>query len=379
MKPLEGLLVLDFSTLLPGPMATLMLAEAGAEVIKIEPPTGDAMRFYEPKWGQDSAIFAMLNRGKQSLTVDLKDTQALNEILELVRKADIVVEQFRPGVMDRLGLGYAALSQINPQLIYCSITGYGQIGPRAGDAGHDLNYAGDTGLLALSMGDVSHAVLPPTPIGDIGGGSFPAVINILLALEDRRRSGRGRHIDIAMSENMFVFSYWALAAGFSTGRWPGNGTDLVTGASPRYHVYATRDKKALIVAALEPKFWTVFCDVIGLEEALRDDETDPLATMMEISRIVALHDSLTWSKKLVGKDCCCSIAAGLEGAVADKHFAARGVFAAQVINEKGDCMPALPTPVITAFRMNSEGPLNAPSLNVGSLQIAENSKNAKTS
>jgi len=378
MKPLEGLLVLDFSTLLPGPMATLMLAEAGARVIKIEPRTGDAMRSYEPKWGQDSAIFAMLNRGKESLAVDLKDAQALNEILELVQKADVVVEQFRPGVMDRLGLGYSTLSQINPQLIYCSITGYGQFGPRSGDAGHDLNYAGDTGFLELSMGDISNAVLPATPIGDIGGGSFPAMINILLALEERRRSGRGLHIDIAMSENIFVFSYWALATGFVTGRWPGNGTDLVTGASPRYHIYATRDQKALIVAAIEQKFWTVFCDVIELEEALRDDGRNPLVTMTEISRIISSQDSLTWSQKLIGKDCCCSLSVSLENAVKDPHFAARGVFSAQVVNERGDSIPALPTPVFSAFRMSSEGQLNAPGLNADSFQITDSPKIAKT-
>ena len=177
-----------------------------------------------------------------------------------------------------------------------------------------------------------------------------------------------------MSENIFVFSYWALAAGFSTGRWAGNGTDLVTGASPRYHVYATSDQKALIVAALEPKFWNVFCDVIELEETFRFDETDPLTTMIEISRIIASQDSLTWSQKLVGKDCCCSLALGLEAAVADPHFAARGVFAAQVVNERGDSMPALPSPVISAFRMNFKGPLKAPSLNTGNLQPSENSK-----
>ena len=362
MKPLDGLFVLDFSTLLPGPMATLLLAEAGAQVLKIEPLAGDAMRAYEPPWGDDSAIFGLLNRGKQSLAIDLKEPAAREHVLGLARKADVVVEQFRPGVMDRLGFGYDALSRINPRLIYCSITGYGQTGPRALEAGHDLNYAGDTGMLALSMGDVAHAVLPATPLGDIGGGSYPAVINILLALEERRRTGTGRHIDIAMSENMFPFAYWALATGFATGHWPGNGTDLVTGFSPRYRLYVTRDRQALVVAALEPKFWATFCDVVNLPEDLRNDAVDPAATSLEIARIVASEDSAVWAQRLEGKDCCVSLAASMEDAVRDPHFIARGVFAAQVTNAQGTSLPALPMPIIPAFRVKPEGALPAPGL-----------------
>ena len=362
MRPLEGLLVLDFSTLLPGPMATLMLAEAGAQVVKIEPPDGDGMRAYAPQWGKDGAIFAMLNRGKQSLAVDLKDPAAKAYVLELVSRADIVVEQFRPGVMDRLGFGYAALAQINPRLIYCSITGFGQFGPRTTDAGHDINYAGDTGLLGLSMGDVSNAVLPPTPIGDIGGGSFPAVINILLALEERRQTGIGRHLDVAMSENIFLFAYWALATGFSTGKWPGNGTELVTGSSPRYRIYATRDRKAMVVGALEQKFWETFCDVVGLPEILRNDAIDPTATAREVATIVASLDASEWTHKLAGKECCCSMMVDMKDAVRDPHFQARAVFSAQVTNENNDHMPALPVPINPAFRVKADGALPSPRL-----------------
>jgi alpha-methylacyl-CoA racemase len=350
MRPLEGLLVLDFSSLLPGPMATLMLAEAGAEVIKVEPLSGDGMRAYAPKWGTGSAIFAMLNAGKKSICVDLKDKAGQQKLQALAARADIVVEQFRPGVMTRLGLGYEELASVNPKLIYCSITGYGQTGPRQAAAGHDLNYAGETGLLALSMGDVSSAVLPPTPIGDIGGGSYPAMINILLALEQRRRTARGSHLDIAMSENLFPFAYWALASGFAAGDWPGNGTHLVTGSSPRYRIYATRDRQGMVVAALEPKFWTMFCDLVGLDAALRDDSTDPAATMQEIKRIVGSEDAVIWKERLVGNNCCCSIIVDLKSATDDPHFAARGVFAHRVINERGDNIPALPMPIDAAFR-----------------------------
>jgi alpha-methylacyl-CoA racemase len=362
MRPLEGLLVLDFSSLLPGPMATLMLAEAGAEVIKVEPLSGDSMRAYAPKWGTDSAIFAMLNAGKKSISVDLKDRVGRQQLQALAARADIVVEQFRPGVMTRLGLGYEELAGINPQLIYCSITGYGQTGPRQAAAGHDLNYAGETGLLALSMGDVSSAVLPPTPIGDIGGGSYPAMINILLALEQRRRTGHGSHLDIAMSENVFPFAYWALASGFAANDWPGNGTHLVTGTSPRYRVYATRDRQGMVVAALEPKFWATFCAAINLDPALHDDSTDPAATLLEVARIVGSEDATTWETRLDGKDCCCSIIVDLKSATEDLHFAARGVFARRLINERGDNIPALPMPIDPAFRRSAAAAVVAPAL-----------------
>src|SRR3982750_2800697 len=155
MQPLAGVLVLDFTTLLPGPLATLLLAEAGAEVIKIERPGGEDMRRYEPRFDGESAMFALLNRGKQSLVLDLKSAAARDKLTPLIKRADILVEQFRPGVMARLGLGADAVKAINPKLVYCSITGYGQTGPRAGEAGHDLNYIGHTGLLALKIGRAS--------------------------------------------------------------------------------------------------------------------------------------------------------------------------------------------------------------------------------
>src|SRR5258705_677588 len=149
--PLADVRVLDFSTLLPGPLATLLLAEAGAEVIKIERPgRGDEMRSYAPKFGADSVNFALLNRGKRSIAIDLKDKTAIGKLQPLLESADVVVEQFRPGVMDRLGLGYEALSTINPRLIYCAITGYGQHGPRADTAAHGLNYIADSGILACA-------------------------------------------------------------------------------------------------------------------------------------------------------------------------------------------------------------------------------------
>ena len=180
LQPLSGVKVLDFSTLLPGPLAGLILAEAGAEVIKIERPGyGEEMRRYEPRWGRDSVNFALLNRGKKSLAIDLKDERSLAMLRPLLAEADVLIEQFRPGVMDRLGLGYDAVSRLNPRIVYCSITGYGADGPKSDVAGHDLNYIGDTGLLALSMGTDSQPTVPPVLAADLAGGSYPAVVNIL--------------------------------------------------------------------------------------------------------------------------------------------------------------------------------------------------------
>src|SRR5471032_2016914 len=159
MQPLSGLLVLDFTTLLPGPLAALMLAEAGAEVIKIERPGGEDMRHYEPRFDGESAMFALLNRGKTSLVLDLKKAGDRDKLTPLLERADVLVEQFRPGVMARLGLGIGAVKAINPKLVYCSITGYGQTGPRADEAGHDLNYIGTTGLLALNPGPIERPVV----------------------------------------------------------------------------------------------------------------------------------------------------------------------------------------------------------------------------
>lgn len=362
MRPLEGLRILDFSTLLPGPLATLIMAEAGADVVKVEPPGGEAMRHFEPKWGTDGSTFALLNRGKKSVVADLKQEADHRKVSELAATADIVVEQFRPGVMDRLGFGYDDLSQRNPGLIYCSITGYGQTGPRAREAGHDLNFLGETGLLGLSYGTIDDAVLPAAPVGDIGGGTYPAVINILLALAERHRTGRGRHLDIAMCENVFPFLYWALAQGLPSGDWPGEGDHLVTGASPRYRIYATQDGGGLVVAAIEQKFWTRFCDVIDLDEGLRDDARDPVATGDVVARIVGSATTAAWAARLAGKDCCCTIMKTVDRAMDQPHFQARRVFGAQLANADGDRIAALPLPIDRAFRSGTENTLTAPVL-----------------
>jgi crotonobetainyl-CoA:carnitine CoA-transferase CaiB-like acyl-CoA transferase len=354
MRPLEGIRVLDFSTLLPGPLATLLLAEAGAEVIKIERPgRGDEMRSYTPKFGADSVNFALLNRGKRSISIDLKDKSAIEKLKPLIASADVVVEQFRPGVMDRLGLGYATLGQLNPRIIYCSITGYGQHGPRADVAAHDLNYIAEAGLLALAAGSDGAPVPPPALIADIGGGTYPAVINILLALRERDRTGKGCKLDIAMADNLFAFMYWAMGNGEVSGQWPVPGGELVTGGSPRYNVYRTSDGKFVAAAPLEQKFWENFCALIGLARGEQDDSRDAAKTRRAVAQKIAAKTADEWRALFAGKDICCCVMASLEEALRDPHFISRGVFGAKLAAD-GKQMSALPVPVAPQFRASSD-------------------------
>lgn len=338
--PLRGLKVVDFSTLLPGPFATLMLAEAGADVVKIERPgKGDDMRGYEPRIGPDSAIFALLNRGKASLALDLKSPDGLAQAKELARGADILVEQFRPGVMARLGLSYEALSADNPRLIYCSITGYGQHGPKADVAAHDLNYGAEAGLLSLVTGSDGMPSLLPVPLADIGGGTYPAIINILLAVMERSQSGRGRHLDISMTDNLFPFLYWALASG-AAGQWPSANGALITGGSPRYAIFPTADGRYLAAAPLEDQFWRTFCAVLGLSES---------ASKADVARAVAARTSGDLMAAFAGKDACVSLVASIAEAVADPHVRARALFRRRIASKRGT-IAALPLPLVEAYR-----------------------------
>lgn len=354
-QPLAGIRVLDFSTLLPGPMASLLLAEAGAEVIKIERPgRGDEMRSYVPKLGPDSVNFALLNRGKRSIAIDLKAPGAVERLHPLIEKADVVIEQFRPGVMDRLGLGYDALKAINPKIVYCAVTGWGQTGPKAEVAAHDLNYVAESGMLALAAGADGAPVVPAALVADIAGGTYPAVINILLALRERDRTGQGCKLDIAMADNLFAFMYWAIGNGLVSGQWPQAGGDLVTGGSPRYNVYRTADGKYLAAAPLEQKFWETFCELIGLDERFRADVGQEAATRAEVAKRIASQDAAHWTRVFAGQDVCCSIVCSIEEALRDPHFGARGIFA-RTLAQGGRTIPALPVPIVERFRADTDG------------------------
>ncbi|EIE50997.1 L-carnitine dehydratase/bile acid-inducible protein F [Citreicella sp. 357] len=349
-QPLKDILVLDFSTLLPGPMATLMLSEAGAEVVKFERPvTGEDARHTDPKIDGESIGFAVLNHGKRSVAIDLKSNDALDALRPLLEKADVLVEQFRPGVMERLGLGYEAVRTINPQIVYCSITGYGQTGPKATAAGHDLNYVGDAGVLSLSRGPDDRPTMPFGLMADIGGGTYPAVVNILLALMARQKTGQGVHLDIAMSEGAFAFAYWAHAEGVIAGQEIASADSRLTGRLARYRLYSAADGRQIAVGALEEKFWQAFCDVIGQPQDLRDDWVDPVACAAEVARRLGRQPSTHWGPLLMAADCCCSVVKTPAESAADPHFTARGVFERK-LDISGREVPALPLPIAPQFR-----------------------------
>lgn len=361
MQPLSGLLVLDFSTLLPGPLASLMLAEAGAEVIKIERPGGEEMRGFSPMWDGESAVFGLLNRGKQVVALDLKSEEGRAKLKPLLARADILLEQFRPGVMDRLGLGFETLHRDHPHLIYCSISGYGATGPRAGEAGHDINYIGNTGLLHLQPGPADAPVVPPMLVADIAGGTLPAVINILLALRARDRTGTGVHLDIAMTDAMFTFAWNALALGHARGRFPAPGEMRLVGGSPRYQLYPTKDGRLVACGALEDKFWAAFTAAIGLAAEFIDDEKDARRTRDAVAKIIASRSADEWRPILANADCCTTIVVSLEEALRDPHFVERGLFAYQLEAHGGAVMPALPLPIAPVFR-ETPGKKRAPKL-----------------
>lgn len=350
MQPLQGVRVLDFSNLLPGPLATLILAEAGAEVLKIERPGGgDEARATQPRLGADSISFAMLNRGKRSLALDLKDPQVVSGLRPLIASAQVLVEQFRPGVMDRLGLGYEAVKAINRRIVYCAITGYGQTGPKAQLAGHDLNYIADTGLLSLSAGGDGAPAVPPGLIADIGAGSLPAVLNILLALRRAEATGEGCKLDIAMCDGLFAWQYWAIGQGALTGDWPRPGGERLTGGSPRYRLYRTADRRFVAAAPLEQRFWDNFCEAIGLEAEMRDDAKDPEATGAAVAAIIGARPAAHWRGLFEGRDVCCNIVRSVQAALDDPHYRARGLFDAGL--KAGDTrLPALPVPLAPVFR-----------------------------
>ncbi len=325
--PLEGVRVVDFSTLAPGPLATLILAAAGAEVTRVVRPGGDEMRAIGPQLGGEGVMFAYLDRFKRSLTLDLKRPADRRRAQRLIADSEVLVEQFRPGVMARLGLGYEQARALNPALVYCSITGFGQSGERAGQAGHDLNYLAETGLLALggpprAAGGAGPA-LPGTLIADLAGGSYPAVMSILLALRRSERRGEGAHLDVSMAGNLFTLMFWAQAELAAGNPLPAPGGAWPTGGSPRYQVYATADGGLIAAAPLEERFWQRFCAAIELPVALRDDRRDAPATLEAVAGLIGARPTAHWQAVLARADCCCCRVRGLDEALADEGLRSR--------------------------------------------------------
>ena len=359
---LEGIKVIDFSTLLPGPLASLFLSETGAEVIKIEKPgVGDEIRLSNPQWGDQSVSFSLLNRGKKSLSLDLKDPKNLKILIPILKEADIIIEQFRPGVMKRLGLDYESIKKINQDIIYVSITGYGQYGPKSMVAGHDLNYIGNAGLLSISMGRENDTVVPPALVADIAGGSYPAVINILLALRKRDLNKEGSYIDLSMTENLFPFMFWGLGSGFAHNKWPGNSDGVLSGGSPRYNIYKTSDGSYVAAAPLEDRFWNKFCEAIELPKKFIKTQNDQEKVIQEIRKIIGQKEKNYWLDVFNKADCCCSIVKSIEEAINDNHFKVRKIFENKIINNLGEEIPALPIPVDMQFRKDQKRD-SAPSL-----------------
>lgn len=260
---LSGLKVIDFSTLLPGPFATMMLADMGAEVIHIESPTRiDLVRIMPPYANGQATAHSYLNRNKQSIAMDLKDQKNIDLVKEKIRDFDILLEQFRPGVMQRLGLDYETLSKINPKLIYCSVTGYGQSGDYKDRAGHDINYLAVSGIAGHSGRQVSG----PPPLGiqiaDVAGGSLHAVIGILAAVIERQRSGLGQYIDISMTDCSVTLNSMAAAATVA-GQQPQSAESATLNGASFYDYYVTADQQYLSIGSLEPQF------MLGLAEVLQ--------------------------------------------------------------------------------------------------------------
>ena len=261
---LEGITVLDFTRLLPGPFCTQLLCNLGAEVIKIEDPKlGDYMRSVPPIVHDVSYPFLMVNRGKRSLSVDLKTPAGQEIVHKLARGSDVVVEQFRPGVMGRLRVAYDDLAMMNPRLVYCSFSGYGQTGPYKDLPGHDLNFQALAGILGVTTGREDKApAIPGVPIADLASG-FNAALAILAALRVRDRTGRGEFIDVSIYDTAVALMVLGLARFLATGEEPVAGETLLTGSFPFYSLYETKDGRWLSVATVEPKFWSRMCELIG--------------------------------------------------------------------------------------------------------------------
>lgn len=271
IKLLEGVKILDLTRLLPGGYCTQMLADMGAEVLKIEDlQMGDYIRGMGPPVdGGDSVYFYALNRNKKSMRLNLKESGGQAVFCRLLESYDILIEGFRPGVMEKLNLGYDSLSKINPGLVYCSVTGYGQSGPYRLRAGHDINYISIAGALGLTGSRDGAPVMPGVQVADIGGGGLMAAVGILAAIVNRQRTGKGQYIDMGMMDGAVSWLTMYLANYLNTGEKAGRGEMQLNGGQVCYSVYETSDGKFVSLGAIEPKFWKEFCRISGRNDLLK--------------------------------------------------------------------------------------------------------------
>ncbi len=328
-QPLAGIRILDLTRLLPGPWATWLLSSMGAEVIRLEPPgLGDYSRFVGAPIGDVSAMFHVINRGKRSVALDLKQSAGQQAALRLVAQSDVVIEQFRPGVMARLGMDYASLRAVRDDIILCSLTGYGQTGPLASVAGHDLNYQALSGLLWLGGQEGTLPPVPAIPFGDMYGAQG-VVTNVVAALFQRARGGGGQHLDVSMAGCVATAGAPMLAAQTAAGASaPGRGGDVLSGGIAQYAVYETACGGFLAVAALEPKFFALFADRVGHPEWKQES---PLLGPHQPALKQAIGDLLRsrtrdeWVALLAGDDCCVSPVLDPAEAAAHPHWSAQGL------------------------------------------------------
>lgn len=329
MKALQGLKILDFSTLLPGPYATMLLANMGATVLSVESPTRpDLVKGLEPQIDGQSAAYRQLNQKKNHLALDLKDPKSVAKVHQLVQEYDIIVEQFRPGVMSRLGVGYKELKAINPKIIYCSITGYGQSGPYRDRAGHDINYLALSGLVHYSRRK-GHAPVPQgMQIADVAGGSHHAVMAILAAVIHRQTTGEGQYIDISMTDAAFALNAMAGATALAGGEQPEAETGWLNGGT-FYDYYETEDGRYMAVGSLEPQFQKSLLACLNLEnltEACADFRPKSQAKVKKaIAEAFLRHSFSHWCEVFSEVDACVEPVLSFDEAQHHVQLVARGV------------------------------------------------------
>jgi crotonobetainyl-CoA:carnitine CoA-transferase CaiB-like acyl-CoA transferase len=327
MRALENLKILDFTTLVPGPFATMMLADMGADVLRVESPTRpDMVRAMGPYADGTSTGHGLLNRNKRSIGLDLKKPEAVAIAKKLVAQYDIVIEQFRPGVMERFGLGYEQLSAINPGLIYCSITGYGQTGPLRDRAGHDNNYLSLSGLNGYSGRQGERTPIMGMPIADLAGGSLHGVIGILAAVNQRHHSGEGQHVDISMTDSMFAMNSLFGSGYLAADQQPVSGGTNLNGGS-FYDYYRTADDRHLSIGSLEPQFFQKLCATLGdntlLELGNPMDAEAQTKLRQKIESIIEQKPLADWVEIFKDKDCCVEPVLTFAEACASEQIIAR--------------------------------------------------------
>ena len=328
--PLKDIRIIDFSRLLPAPLATMLLADMGAEIIKVEhPQSPDDIRNYPPFINKQSAYYLAVNRSKRSLCLDLRQKTGKQICLELLKNADVLIESFRPGVMQKLGLDYQSIAKLNSRIIYISLTGYGQNGKYAQEAGHDLNYIGRAGILDATGHKNGQPVIPAVQIADIAGGSYSTLSACLLALYQRERTGKGSYIDLSMLDASLPFMSLQYAEFQATGKTKKRGDGLLSGALPNYNVYECSDGKFVALGALEPKFWKRFCEKTNRLEWLKIALTDKERLEAIKNELVVLFRSKTqvdWLALGQSEDMCLTAVNDLATVSKDKHLHARKMF-----------------------------------------------------